>query len=165
LTSAVGIAGVTASGFIYRVPSRPAWNTGLTPVQFIVTAACLGPLLAAALGATDARRLSAAAAMMAGAQLVLLAIRFVQLIASGSIELQGTARLLSTTLRPHFIVRGVLLAVGGVVLPLVAGGAAMWWIALAAVLGAETLGRYLFFVSVVPKHMAAPYLQIGSEAA
>jgi DMSO reductase iron-sulfur subunit len=165
LTSAVGIAGVTASGFIYRVPSRPAWNTGLTPVQFIVTAACLGPLLAAALGATDARRLSAAAAMMAGAQLVLLAIRFVQLIASGSIELQGTARLLSTTLRPHFIVRGVLLAVGGVVLPLVAGGVAMWWIALAAVLGAETLGRYLFFVSVVPKHMAAPYLQIGSEAA
>ena len=32
-------------------------------------------------------------------------------------------------------------------------------------LSAEILGRYLFFVSVVPKHMAAPYLQIGSEAA
>ena len=30
-------------------------------------------------------------------------------------------------------------------------------------LGGEILGRYLFFVSVVPKHMTAPYL--GSEAA
>ena len=30
-------------------------------------------------------------------------------------------------------------------------------------LAGETLGRYLFFVSAVPKHLAAPYL--GSEAA
>ena len=29
LTSALGIAGVTASACIYRVPSRPAWNTPL----------------------------------------------------------------------------------------------------------------------------------------
>ena len=55
LTSVVGIAGVTASGCIYRVPSRPAWNTSLTLVQFNLTAAALGPLLVAALGASDAR--------------------------------------------------------------------------------------------------------------
>jgi hypothetical protein len=38
-------------------------------------------------------------------------------------------------------------------------------VALALALGGEILGRYLFFVSVVPKHMAAPYIPAGSEAA
>jgi formate dehydrogenase iron-sulfur subunit len=164
LTSVLGIAGVTASGCIYRVPSRPAWDTRLTLVQFNLTAAALGPLLAAALGTSDARWLALAAATMAGAQLVLVALSFVRLIAGGSIELQGTARLLSTTLKPHFITRGILL-VGGIAVPLVATGAASWWGALLVALAAEILGRYLFFVSVVPKHMAAPYLALGSEAA
>ena len=171
LTSLVGVAGVTASGCIYRVPSRPAWNTPLTLVQFNLTAAALGPLLAAALGASDARGLSLAAAAMGGAQLVFVALRFVRLVAGNTIELQGTARLLSTTLKPQFIASGVMLAVGGVALPLVAIGAigttstATWWAALLVTLAAEILGRYLFFVSVVPKHMATPYLQIGREAA
>ena len=165
------MAGVTASGCIYRVPSRPAWNTPLTLVQFNLTAAALGPLLAAALGASDARGLSLAAAAMGGAQLVFVALRFVRLVAGNTIELQGTARLLSTTLKPQFIASGVMLAVGGIALPLVAIGAigttstATWWAALLVTLAAEILGRYLFFVSVVPKHMATPYLQIGREAA
>jgi len=168
VTSLLGIAGVTASGCIYRVQSRPAWNTRLTFVQFNLTAAALGPLLAAALGApgsSDARWLAWAAATMAGTQLVVAAVCFVRQVAGSTVELRGTARLLSTTFRPQFIMRGVLLAVGGIVLPLLAADAAAWWAALAAALAAEILGRYLFFVSVVPKHMAAPYLQIGSEAA
>jgi formate dehydrogenase iron-sulfur subunit len=165
LTAGLGIAGVMASGCIYRVPSRPAWNTRLTLVQFSLTAAVLGPLVAAALGASDARWIAWAAATMSGAQLVFVALRFVQLIAGDAVELQGTARLLSTTFKPHFITRGVLLAAGGVVLPLTAADATTWWTALVVALAGEILGRYLFFVSVVPKHMAAPYLQIGSEAA
>lgn len=165
LTSALGAAGVVASGYIYRVPSRPAWNTPLTTMQFMFTAAALGPLLAAALGTGDPRRLAVVASMMAAAQLALVSVRFVRLIAVGSIELQGTARLLGTTLRVHFITRGVLLTVGGVVLPLVATGVATWWAALLTALAAEILGRYLFFVSAVPTHMAAPYLYAGSEAA
>jgi hypothetical protein len=32
-------------------------------------------------------------------------------------------------------------------------------------LGSELLGRYLFFVSVVPRHMAAPYLALEVDAA
>jgi Fe-S-cluster-containing dehydrogenase component/DMSO reductase anchor subunit len=171
VTSLVGIAGVTASGCIYRVPSRPAWNTRLTLVQFNLTAAALGPLLAATLGVTvspvssDARWLAWAAATMAGTQLVFAALRFVRMVAANSVELRGTARLLSTTLRSQFITRGILLAIGGIVLPLLAADAAAWWAALAVALAAEILGRYLFFVSVVPKHMAAAYLQIGSETA
>ena len=165
LTSALGVAGVTASACIYRVPSRPAWNTPFTLIQFNLTAAALGPLLVAASGATDARWPVFAAAGMASAQLLLVALRFVRLIGTDSIELKGTARLLSTTLQGPFIARGVLLAVGGVVLPLVARGTSMLWVAFALTLAGEIAGRYLFFVSVVPKHMATPYLEIGSEAA
>ena len=73
LTVALGIAGVTASACIYRVPSRPAWNTRYTLLQFNLTAALLGPLFAAAVGVGDARWLAIAAATMAGAQFVLLA--------------------------------------------------------------------------------------------
>ncbi len=165
LTTLFGVAGVTASACIYRVPSRPAWNTWFTLLQFNLTAGALGPLLAAGAGASDARWLVLAAAAMAGAQLVLVALRFIRLVASDAIELKGTARLLSTTLRWRFLSRGALLALGGVVLPLVATNGAMLWAALALALGGEVLGRYLFFVSVVPKHMATPYLELGSEAA
>jgi DMSO reductase anchor subunit len=164
LTSLIGMAAVTASACIYRVPSRPAWNSPLTVLQFHLTAAALGPLLALAAGASAARWPAYAAAAMASSQLVLVAVRFVGLIAADSIELRGTARLLSTTLRVPFLARGVLLAVGGVLLPLVANGVLMW-AALCLALAGELLGRYLFFVSVVPKHMATPYLEAGSEAA
>jgi len=37
--------------------------------------------------------------------------------------------------------------------------------ALALVIASEIAGRYLFFVSVVPKHLTTPYLVMGSEAA
>ena len=170
VTSLVGIAAVTASACIYRVPSRPAWDTPLTLLQFNLTAAAIGPLLASAAGAGTMRWIAAVAAAMAGAQLVLTAVRFVRLVAGGDAELQATARLLSTTLKRPFIARGVLLGVGGIVLPLVAQAPIAQspialWSALALALAAEILGRYLFFVSAVPRHMAAPYVELGSQAA
>ena len=165
LCALLGIAGVTASACIYRVPSRPAWNTRLTLLQFNLTAAALGPLLVLAVGASDARGLALAAVAMSGAQLLLVALRFVRLVATDSVELKGTARLLSTTFKPQFMARALLLGAGGIVLPLVATGRVMPWAAFALALASEILGRYLFFVSVVPKHMATPYLELGSEAA
>jgi hypothetical protein len=99
---------------------------------------------------------------MAGGQLVLLAVRFLRCIASDSLELKGTARLLSTVFAKHLVLRGVLLAAGAIVLPLLGAPAAL---SLALAIGAEILGRYLFFVSVVPTHMAAPYVAVESEAA
>jgi formate dehydrogenase iron-sulfur subunit len=164
LTVFLGIAGVTASACIYRVPSRPAWNTRYTLLQFNLTAALLGPLFAAAIGAGDVRWLAIAAAAMAGAQFVLLALRFFRCIASDSLELKGTARLLSTVLARHLVTRGALLALGAVALPLAVAapgahpGSRVLTLALVCAAAGEILGRYLFFVSVVPKHMAAPYL-------
>jgi DMSO reductase anchor subunit len=170
LTVLVGIAGVSASACIYRVPSRPAWNTPFTLAQFNLTAGILGPLFAAAVGAGQTRWLAVGAAAMAGGQFLLLALRFLRCIASDSVELRGTARLLSTVLRRTLLVRGALLAAGAVVLPLVVGASGsapvvVMALALLLALAAEILGRYLFFVSVVPRHMAAPYLAAGSEAA
>jgi len=57
----------------------------------------------------------------------------------------------------------VLLAVGGIALPLFTSHPVALWIAFLLALAGETIGRYLFFVSAVPKHLTAPYL--GSEAA
>ena len=107
---------------------------------------------------------------MAASQFLLLALRFLRCIASDSIELNGTARLLSTVLRRALLIRGVLLALGAIALPLLVSGSGaspvlVMALALALALGGEILGRYLFFVSVVPRHMAAPYLAAGSEAA
>jgi formate dehydrogenase iron-sulfur subunit len=179
-TALLGIAGVLASACIYRVPSRPAWNTPYTVVEFILTAGILGPLFALAAAAGAAQWLGATAMVMAAAQLVLLALRFFRCVASESLELRGTARLLSTVLASHVLARGALLAVGAVVLPLLAGrpasvglhalagidgGRLILMASLAVALGGEILGRYLFFVSVVPKHLAAPYIAAASEAA
>jgi Fe-S-cluster-containing dehydrogenase component/DMSO reductase anchor subunit len=161
LTVALGIAGVTASACIYRVPSRPAWNTRYTLLQFNLTGALLGPLFALAVGVGDHTWLASAAATMAGAQIVLLALRFLRCIASDSLELKGTARLLSTVFAKHLVARGVLLAAGAIVLPLLVAPTAL---ALTLALGAEVLGRYLFFVSAVPKHMAAPYVPVENAA-
>jgi len=162
-TLALGFGGVTASACIYCVPSRPAWNTPLTPVQFNLTALTLGPLFAAATGAGSPRVLAVGAAVMAGAQFVVLATKFFNLSGGDTAELRASSKLLATTFRRHLIARGVLLAAGAIALPLFTSHAAVLWAAFALALASETIGRYLFFVSAVPKHLAVPYL--GSEAA
>jgi len=179
LTVACGFAGVLASASIYRVPARPAWNTPYTLMQFSLTAGILGPLFAAAAGVGNSRWLAIAAASMAGAQAAVFALRFFRCIASDSLELKGTARLLSTVLAWRLLLRALLLALGAVALPLIAAGLPLLRTAAGAVgtpvqlvmlaslilaVAAELLERYLFFVSVVPRHMAAPYIASAREA-
>jgi Fe-S-cluster-containing dehydrogenase component/DMSO reductase anchor subunit len=190
VTALLGVGGVAASGCIYRVPSRPSWNTPYTLVEFLLTAGLLGPLFALAAAAGDARWLVMTAGAMAGAQVLLVALRFFRCVASDSLELRGTARLLSTVLARHVLARGLLLALGAIVLPLAAtagpadlsaaavakaeaglhvfaasaAGFDARLLALTLALAGEILGRYLFFVSVVPRHLAAPYLAAASEA-
>jgi DMSO reductase anchor subunit len=179
VTAVLGVAGVFASACIYRVPARPAWNTRHTVVQFLATGATLGPLFAAAIGAGDPRWLGLVAATIAGLQLVLFAIRFFVCIQSDNLALRGTARLLSAVLARKLIVRAALLLLGAVAVPLLAapisgpafGGSRLVTMpelvligGLLCAVGSEILGRYLFFVSVVPQHQALPYVGLGSEA-
>jgi formate dehydrogenase iron-sulfur subunit len=164
-TSLLGAAGVTASACIYLVKARPAWNSKHTVIEFFLTAALLGPLFVAGIGVTAGRWMVLTTLMAAAAQMLNQAVRFLRLTASESFELQASARLLSTSLRTHFLLRSVLLISGGIVLPLFSTGQLGMCIAFLVALGGEVLGRYLFFVSVVPKNIAAPYLGTGRHVA
>jgi DMSO reductase anchor subunit len=144
------------------VPSRPSWNTPYTVLEFALTAGILGPLLVMVVATGASPWLRAAAATMGGGQFIVLALRFFRCIASDRLELRGTARLLSTVLASRVLARGALLALGAVVIPLLIGPSP---VAVACALAGEILGRYLFFVSVVPRHLAAPYVAAASEAA
>ena len=165
LTTLLGGAGVTASACIYRVPSRPAWNTRYTLLQFNLTGLVLGPLFARTAGVGHAGWLAIASSSAAGLLFILLAVRFFRLIAADAAELRGTARLLSTVFASRFVARCVLLAVGAVVLPLAGETRLLSALALVLAVAGELAGRYLFFVSVVPTTMAAPYIAMESEAA
>jgi len=164
LTVLLGIGGITASAWIYRVKARPAWNSKYTVVDFFLSGAVLGPLLAGATGVAVGHALIWATVAAAGAQLLNQAVKFLWMTASDTFELQATSRLLSTRLASRFLLRGALLIAGGIVLPLISGNAFMMTAAFLLALAGEFLGRYLFFVSVVPKNMAASYLA-GREAA
>lgn len=152
----LGLAGITSSACIYLVPARPAWNSKHTLLDFHLTSWLLGPLFMAALGVHVPPMLTLAAA---SAQLLNLVTRLVELTSSEEFELRASARLLGNDLKRRLILRILLLIAGGVALPLVHQPLA----ALLAATAGELLGRYLFFVSVVPRNMAASF--VHKEAA
>jgi formate dehydrogenase iron-sulfur subunit len=164
LTSALGVAGVAASAYIYLVPARPAWNSRHTAAEFCLTGILLGPLLAASFRICDQRWLSIAIVVATAGHLLNKAGKFFWLTASDSFELQASARLLSTTLRTSFLGSSALLCLGGIILPLFVPHWAGGFASLLIALGGEVLGRYVFFVSVVPKNMAASYVSAGKAA-
>jgi DMSO reductase iron-sulfur subunit len=165
MTFLFGVAAVIASAFIYLVPARPAWNMKHTIADFFLTSAFLGSLLGATAGADSRRGLLLAAATAAAAQMLNQAIRFLGLTSSDLFERKASAQLLSTVLAVKVLGRGALLLFGGLVVPLLFPSAWGAVAALALALAGEILGRYLFFVSVVPKNMAASYLSGAKVAA
>src|ERR1044071_9458346 len=57
MTVLMGLGGITASAWIYRVKARPAWNSKYTVAEFFLTGAVLGPLLVGATGVALGRAL------------------------------------------------------------------------------------------------------------
>jgi formate dehydrogenase iron-sulfur subunit len=165
LTSIFGIAGIFCSARIYVVPARPAWNSKRTVVEFFLTAALLGSLLALTIGIGERHGLATVAILLSVIQALTKALRFFWLSSSDVFELKASGNLLVTVLSSQFKARLALLLVGGIALPLLAPGYIGASISLLFVLAGEILGRYLFFVSVVPKNMAASYLAPKREAA
>lgn len=161
----IGVAGVVASAFIYQVPSRPLWHSPRTFAQFVGSALLLGPMAAAAAGLPPVPVWRAITMAVGAVQLVFIALMWRSLQVSSSRELQGARRLLRTTLRPLAIARVLLLVVGAVLLPAAISGTAALGAALALATAGELIGRYLFFVAAVPRHMTAPYLADDREAA
>ncbi len=164
VTLILGLGGITASAWIYRVKARPAWNSDHTVADFFLTGAQLGPLLVAATGVALGRGFILASATAAALQLLNQAVKFLAMTASDTFELQASARLLSTVLASRLLARGGLLIAGGIVLPLLSNRPLLLLAGFVLALAGEIIGRHLFFVSVVPKNMAASYLA-GIETA
>jgi DMSO reductase iron-sulfur subunit len=171
VTALAGIIGIYCSASIYLVPARPAWNSSTTTAEFYLTAAITGPLFAwCFLGEAMAPAGQWLAPAAAAAQVIAAVSKLVRLMGSEEFELRQSARLLTADLKNLFLVRLVVLAAAGVLPVLgaavpVAGGGLPWIVAaLVLALGAEILGRYLFFVSVVPRNVAASFFG-GREAA
>lgn len=159
VAAALGLIAIYASARLYVVAARPAWNSVHTVFEFYLCAAFTGPLLASLFIPSPRHTLIHAAAGGAIALVVQQAIKMIWLRSSSVFELRAAGELLRYRLFSKFALR--LCALAGMVLALEFLTANLWLRALCLLLaaGTELLGRYLFFVSVVPKNMAAPYLR------
>ena len=163
LTALAGIVGVYCSARIYVVPARPAWCSRYTSAEFFASALLLGPLFVRAMNPTHVQWLDWAAMGGAAAQLLTQALKFLWLSRAETFELHSTSRLLSGRLKKWFLARLSIL-VAAIVLPLFPSPIAAIT-TLLIVVGGEWLGRWLFFVSVVPTNMAAAFTGARKEAA
>jgi formate dehydrogenase iron-sulfur subunit len=161
LTAVLGLCGVAASARLYLVPGRPSWNSLLTIAEFGSTTVLLG-----ACGANILTRATTGAryAVLWGLVFALTTagLKLVRLARSHVHELHSSWQLLTTVFPNQLLIRIALPSVGLALLPL----SRVEWIPIAIALlmvAGEFIGRYLFFVTVVPTNMASGYL--AQEAA
>lgn len=167
-----GVAGVYASGRLYLVPARPVWNSWRTPVAFFATAAATGPLLA--FFTLDRSRVApgwlvalvVVAALGTLAQVAVAAHLARTVRRRPDRQHQGTAHLLLDRFGGRFQGRlalaGVaLLLLAGALLEPLSGAAAAGRLGAAVVVVAagELLGRWLFYVTVVPFRVAGSFFR------
>jgi DMSO reductase iron-sulfur subunit len=161
LTVALGAGGLGASARLYLVPGRPGWNSPFTILEFYLTSILLGAAGANIL--TGESLWARAVILFAGVAILLVeGLKLIWLARSEVHELRGVYSLLFTLLANHLLFRFLLLSAGLLMLSLAQSSWSAMAIAL-VLLSAEFLGRYLFFVSVVPTNIATEYL--SAEAA
>ena len=152
------------SARIYMVRARPAWNSGYTVAEFFSTAALLG---AVSVGTVDRHapvRLYLAVSLFACSQFATQALKLLWLARSDTFELRASFLLLSGRLRNVFLVRMAIL-IAAIAVPLITQAPRVTAMPFAIALIGELLGRYLFFVSVVPKKVAAAFPSLRRRAA
>ncbi len=140
----VGVAGIYASARLYIVPGRPGWNTPLTVVRFAGTALALGPTL---IGHVGLGAVGAAAGVLA------TIANWARLWRHDAQPWRGSVRLELGWFRPWTALR-LVAAVAGIA---AAAGGLPWWTAFVAFAVSETIGRWLFFVTVVPMNMPGAF--------
>lgn len=139
----VAIAAAYTSARLYMVPGRPSWNTQWTIAAFVASGLATGG--AAYSVVFDAGAARAIAAVGLAAAVGAHAANLVRLRNRPGIEFAGTWTLSTGVLAPWVTVRFFAAGVGLVTL------AAGWsWVALVAIVVGELVGRWLFYVSVVP---------------
>ncbi|MGA2651479.1 MAG: DmsC/YnfH family molybdoenzyme membrane anchor subunit [Terracidiphilus sp.] len=171
----VGIGGTISSAYIYLVPARPAWNMIHTPLDFLLTTALLGSLLATVLQTASAWVTKLAFPHLLDSShpsdsfrfypvLISIALWFlnqlvrrVRLSFSRLFERRASASLLATeSLQAILFSSFALVAVAGFF-----ALAGLDAVAFLAATIAALLMRYLFFVSVVPLNMALTFVRGG----
>lgn len=185
LVNLFGLAGVYASSKIYRVPARPAWNTVRTPLRFFLTGFILGPLFALVVYAFYAAGHSSrfipsefrvpvfvflGISALAGAmQLSVLLAKLFYLRDNQSDELYGSTFLLIRRFKNIFLARLGFLVLGSFIFPfalfhrldlghLVPGKLITFaLISFLFSFAGEIIGRFLFFVTVVPKNIPGSF--------
>ena len=161
VTALCGVAGITCSALIYVVRARPAWNSPYTVAEFFSTALLLGPLFVRAMEVSDSRWIAIAAVIGGALQLITQAVKFLWLSSSEQFELRASSLLLAGRFQKFYLLRFGLLIAAGIVAPLTSVSV---FASLIAALCGELLGRWLFFVSVVPKSIAASFTPVRRAA-
>jgi len=98
----------------------------------------------------------------AATAVVAFALRYFRISTSDRVELRSTARLLAASYAWPVVIRGLLLLAGAVVLPLTSVRPTVLAGAVVLTLASEIIGRYVFFVTAVPRHMTAAYVGGGA---
>ena len=152
-TALFGMAGVGASARLYLTPGRPTWNSPFTVLEFFATTILLGAAADNLMGTAFPWPLPACGLGC----LLVLSVKLLWLAFSTTRERYGSWQLLSTVLFTRLMLRIGLLTAG---LWIFVAGQHVWMHAAAAgfLLTGEFLGRYLFFVSVVPTSIASDFL-------
>ena len=172
-----GVGGTICSAYIYLVPARPSWNMIHTPIDFVLTTAFLGSLLATLLHSASNQAAGLAflhsfslpqsaiyssvhpALWFAALWSLNQVVRRVRLGFSGLFERRASASLLRTeSLQAVLFTSFALVALASFF-----AMAHLDAIAATAGFAAILLARYLFFVSVVPLNMALTFVRGGSE--
>ncbi|HZP07043.1 MAG TPA: DmsC/YnfH family molybdoenzyme membrane anchor subunit [Terracidiphilus sp.] len=156
---AVGLIAVYASARLYLVAARPAWNSLHTIAEFYLTSALTGLLLASVFAVRDDHALRLAACAAAIASVLQQGVKLSSLLFSRTFELRASGELLFYPLFSRFATRIAGLIFITAALAFMEESSWILLLCLAIAIALEILGRYLFFVSVVPKNMAAPYLR------
>ena len=164
-TAIAGIAGITCSARIYIVRARPAWFSSYTVAEFFSTALLLGPAFVHLLDPHAPSALLLASVAGGAAQLLVQSGKFFWLSRSEVFELRSSSLLLAGRLQRLFVFRLLILIAAGIVIPLAASSAWVLGAGFLFALAGEFLGRYLFFVSVVPKNIAAAFTSGERRAA
>ena len=156
VTVLFGIAGVGSSARLYLVPGRPAWNSPFTFVEFFATTALMGSATALMLGANSVIAVHwLVVAVVSG--ILSCAGKLAWLAHSSAHELFSSWQLHKMHLAGRLILRLLLLVAGAWLLSL-AGSEQLRIFAVVVMLSGELIGRYIFFVSVVPTDIASGYL-------
>jgi formate dehydrogenase iron-sulfur subunit len=156
--AALGLAGVYASARLYMVAARPAWNSWNTLLEFGLSGVLTGTLAVALFlpAARPAMRLAAVCCAMVLAIQQLAKAIFLRM--ANDFERRAAGELLLRRLRAVFFLRHLGLWALATALLTMHLSFVFLSLYLAAAVGLELTSRWLFFVSVVPRSMAAPYL-------